>query len=200
MFLSALALPLLFAAGNASAQASPDRKMQREIRRMEHDLDDMLVDSSNFLVPGYHNARGMYVPGTGMIFTFSSSLTASRGSAVFSVNKRHWMLWDDDDDEDDDSDKEHRTIHSRGIKREERQYKRGTDEMMDLLLDDADSFSSLRAGEWVQVVAYFNDVDYLWDKDIQHLAVKAKVDDLRAYAAKSLSADQARSKMVKEEY
>src|SRR5262245_35614981 len=101
MFLAALAIPVLFAAGPAGAQAGTDHRMQREIRRMERDLDDMLVDSSNFLVPGMHNARGIYVPGTGMIFTFSSSLTASRN--FFLNSKRHWAFFSDDDDEDDDS-------------------------------------------------------------------------------------------------
>lgn len=192
----ALAAPALIAP-SAHAQAGTDRKMQREIRMMERSLDDMLVDSPNFLVPGYDNARGIYVPGTGMIFTFKSSLTASRN---FTINgKRGWMFWDDEEGRDEDRESR-RGTRSRGMAREERQYKRGTDELMELLLDEADSFTTLKAGEWVQLIAFFDDVDYLFDKDVDHLALKVKVDDLRAFADKKLSEEQAKAKMVKDEY
>jgi len=197
--LAGILLAAAWAPGVARAQANVDPRMQRQIRYVEHDLDDMLVDSSNFLVPGYHNARGIYVPGTGMIFTFSSSLTASRD---FTKSVR-WIFdrdRDDDDWKDDDSTESGHGVHSREMTREERQYKRGTDELMQLLLDDADSMSGLKPGESVELIAYFNDVDYLGDKGVRHLSVKAKSEDLAAYAAKKLSDDQAKAHMVKTEY
>src|SRR5262245_35422062 len=177
----------LVASPAAAADPPATRKAAREIRVMERALDDMLIDSPNFLVPGYDNSRGLYVPGVGAIFTFEASLLAGRNgwtNIVSSHGHKSWAFWDDDDDDDDDADSR-RGSHSRSLARQERQYKRGIEEMQELLLDEADTLTQLKSGEWVQLVGYFDDSEYLWDKNIEHISMKAKIDGIRAYASQS---------------
>src|SRR5512143_2710810 len=66
-------LPVL-AVGNAFAVDPPPGKMARQIDVMERILDQVLIDSSNFLVHGRPDARGLYVKEFGVIISFDASL------------------------------------------------------------------------------------------------------------------------------
>ena len=199
------------AAQSAAADPPGGKKMQREIRIFERVMDDMLIDSPNWLVPGRDNARGYYVPGHGPIFTFESSLVTrgwGRRSGLKIFGSDHFVFWGDDDDdydydEDDDDRDRRRSRRDRREKSrdtEERRYDRGKQEVIDVFLDYGDSFDVAGSGEWVTVVAYLDDADVFDDNDISHLVMKAKIDDLRAYGSESLSEENMIAKIVVEEY
>ncbi len=50
-------------------------KLERQVRVMEGAIDDMLVDSPNFLVANSHVTEGVDIEDYGVLFTFKSSLT-----------------------------------------------------------------------------------------------------------------------------
>ena len=62
-------------------------KLERQVRVMEGAIDDMLVDSPNFLVANSHVTEGVDIEDYGVLFTFRSSLTGlgwdEHGSASF---------------------------------------------------------------------------------------------------------------------
>jgi hypothetical protein len=60
--------------GSASADDKPT-KAERQVAVMEKLLDEMLVDSPNFLVAGHDAAEGFAIEDYGAIFTFQASLT-----------------------------------------------------------------------------------------------------------------------------
>jgi hypothetical protein len=60
--------------GDARADANPT-KLGRQVGVMERLLNEMLVDSPNFLVAGQNVAAGFEVDDVGVIFTFRTSLT-----------------------------------------------------------------------------------------------------------------------------
>ncbi len=74
--LVAIPLTLLvhFVAQGLAAESPAARKMKRQVAVMEQVLDQVLVDSPNFLVPGRDNTRGIYLPEFGALFTFEASL------------------------------------------------------------------------------------------------------------------------------
>lgn len=85
----ALVLAFIFAVASAFAQptaAEPNRRVHRGITAMERAIDEMLVDSPNFLVSGRDNTRGVYIDAYGALFTFDATL----------INKD----WDFDFDQD----------------------------------------------------------------------------------------------------
>lgn len=193
---------LFAAAATSPALGSPpvDDKMKREIRRMERGLDEMLIDSPNFLVSGQDNARGYYVNGMGLLVTFDASLVSAGWNARntgFFGNRSWW--WDDDGEEDEDG-RARRGTRSRRLAREEKQWNRGREELVEYLLDYGDRLKSASPGDWITVVAYLGDAEYFEDKEITHLVTKAKVDDLRLHAEGKISEDEARKRVVQEQY
>lgn len=179
----------------------PDPKARREIRIIERDLDDLLIDSPNWLVPGRDNARGYYVPGHGLILSFEASLV-SRG---YRGGDWRWLThwddddWDEDDDEDDDDEddrKDRRTRRGREEEREARRYERGKEELREFLADYGDELSFLNSGENVELVAYLGDSDLFWEKDLTRLIMRVSATDLKS----GLSEDAAATRIVVEEY
>lgn len=193
----------------AAAAASPDsRKQDRQIDLFERVVNDMLVESPNWLVQSSHEARGRYRSGEGARFTFDARLVHNGWSG-----NRHWgggkwwknILVDHDDDviiidrddwedmddkEIDDlrrNSKESRTKYlERSMKRQARLYERGKSELVELLGDFGDLLTTVPDGESVKLVAYLGYSDYFDDKDLNELTVTAKMSDVRAYAAGSL--------------
>lgn len=191
---------LLAAAAAPPAGASPpvDEKMSREIRRMERGLDELLVDSPNFLVNGHDNARGFYVPGTGLLVTFDATLVgAGWNTRHAGFLGRHGLWWSDDDEEDDEG---RRGSRSRRLAREEKQWNRGREELVEYLLDYGDRLKSAKAGDWITVVGYLGDSDYFEKNEITHIVTKAKVDDLRLFAEGKIKEEEARKRVVQEQY
>jgi hypothetical protein len=82
-------VPLLagvLAAGSTSVASAGEKrtKVERQIGIMESIIDDMLVESPNFLVGGQHETRGFEMEDYGAVFMFDASLTG--------------VWWDEDSD------------------------------------------------------------------------------------------------------
>jgi hypothetical protein len=219
---------VLLAALSIPAGAENDvvsRKMLRQLGVMEKIIDQVLIDSPNFLVSGGDNTRGLYLEEFGVLLSFEASL----------VNKGSWDIgrWggfqiEEDkegrkvivipglsDDEDKDKDKdtgkgEPEEENSEGSDRlswrdrfkgdESKLYDRGKDEIRGVLLDYGDTVSQLRDDQWLAIAAFLKDSDYFLENKISRLVIKAKMSDLRAYAAGKISEKEMIGKLVEEEY
>jgi hypothetical protein len=193
--ITGMALGLL--TGDAAARGRD--KEDRQVRLMERIFDDMLVESPNWLVQSRDETRGRYKKGEGAEFTFDADLVHS-GYGKFRKwswfgNGFHFEFDDDDEDYDDDRDRESRKerreqrerMEERSLKKQERLYSRGKSEIVETLLDFGDVMTVLGDDEKITVEVYLDDADLFYEKDIRTLTVSAKMSDLRAYAAGSLS-------------
>ena len=191
----------------SEADAAGRKKVDRQIRLMERILDDMLVESPNWLVQGSHETRGRYREGEGVEFSFDANLVHS-GYGKF----KKWSWFgdglridiDDGDDDYDDEDrdsrrKRHDRMEERSLKKQERLYSRGKSEIVETLLDFGDALTTLKDDEWITIVVYLDDADIFDEKDIRDLVVKAKMADLRAYADQKLSEEDAVKRVQIEE-
>lgn len=191
------------------------KSVQRQVHIMERVIDEMLIDSPNWLISGGHDVRGHYIPGHGAIFTFEASLVGGDWSGDWGgwsglrhLGRHMSFFWDDDEDDDRDRDRdrrdrdkdEDRDWRDRYLDREARRYDRGKDEVIEVLLDFGDVLDDLKDSETVTVIGYLEDADYFWDKDLSNLSVKAKVSDLKSYAEGKIKEDEMVKRMVIEEY
>lgn len=69
-----LVLMVHLVAQTLAADTVESRKMKRQIAIMEQVLDQVLLESPNFLVSGGKNTRGVYISEFGALFTFEASL------------------------------------------------------------------------------------------------------------------------------
>ncbi|GJM45150.1 MAG: hypothetical protein DHS20C21_19920 [Gemmatimonadota bacterium] len=198
------------------------RKMARQIDVMEKIMDQVLVDSPNFLVSGRGTTRGLFVKNYGVIFTFSASLVDKgsnwsfdfgEGFKVYNEEGKRVIVLDGDDvvqdymvgdeDEEDDEgrdDRKGRSRRDRGDRVQERLYGRGKAEIVDVFLDYGDTVTTLADGEWLAIVAFLRDSSYFSEARISRLALKAKAADLRAFAAEKISEEEMVKRIVEEEY
>jgi len=214
--LLAAALP----AGPAGAVDKPDSpKMARQIDVMEQILNQVLVDSPNFLVFGREHTNALYVASFGVIFTFEASLVGKDGDEIdvkkwvdgFKIEttedgKRVIIIGPDDPPEPPEPPEpgeerdQGRTWAERRHSRHERLYSRGKLELVDTLLDYGDTLTTLKSGQRVAIMAKLVDSDYFEDRKISHLVLKAKIDDLRAYTANKISEKEMITRIVEEEF
>jgi hypothetical protein len=200
-----LLLVALGVALNAQAQLPMEsRKFQRNIATMENALSEVVVDSRNVLVPSHDCVHGVYVPGFGVLFTLEASLLGrdwdGYGRWFHRNEKGRIVIYRDDDDEDDEDRDDRRSLRERRRDREEKRYTEAKEELIDALLDYGDTLDELGANEWVGICVYLEDSDYFHDNKISRYIVKASIQDLKAYAANSLSRDAMTAKLVQEEY
>ncbi len=197
----------------ADADAGSRKKMDRQVRLMERILDDMLVESPNWLVQSSHETRGSYDAEEGAVFTFDADLV-HRG---YGKKMWKWNWWgddihieiNDDDDDYDDDDRDRRSRRDRkedrkrrqdrDLRKQERLYGRGKTEIVETLLDFGDALTFLKDSEWVTIEVYLDDADYFYEKDLRRLTVKAKMADLRAYADEDISEEDAVKRIQVEE-
>jgi hypothetical protein len=207
----AAALGLWMTEAHAAGQPLPN-KLEREMRVMSRTIDDALVDSPNLLVPNTEPTGGVYVDGVGAMFSFKATLVREHYDTWSWAGDHHVevhrngkvMIFDgDDDDEWEDEDgkdaeerkSERSTARKTRAKRLDRRYDRGKEELVDVLLDAGDILSSLKDSEQVIIAASFGESDYLDDKGINQLILKARVSDLRAYANGTIKRDAAAAKV-----
>jgi len=189
------------------------RKMSRQIDVMEKIVDQVLIDSPNFLVSGRGNTRGLYIENYGVVFTFSASLVNKGKGWNFDFGEGFKVLRQDGKDviviepdekdkgKDKDSEKDVEDMLSdREDRVQERLYKRGKAELVDVFLDYGDTLTTLEKGQWVAIVAFLRDSSYFSDQHISRLALKAKIEDLRAYASEKISEEEMVKRIVEEEY
>ncbi|MBZ0268815.1 hypothetical protein K8I85_11715 [bacterium] len=194
----------------ATASAGPDsRKQDRQIDLFERIVDDMLVESPNWLVRDSHEARGRYRSGQGARFTFDARLVHRGWSGgwdnhwggkwwknilvkgdddVIVIDRDDWEDMDDEDlselrKESRDSRKKYR---DRSLKRQERLYERGKAELIETLADFGDVLTTLPDGESVELVVYLGDAELFDERDLRELSVSAKMSDIRAFASGSI--------------
>ena len=107
-----LCVPIVLA-GHATPVAADDRpssKIERQIRVVERIIDQMLIDSPNFLVQNHEPTTGFEIEADGIVFTFRASLTGPGwGSGRFSGllpwnwRDRHSVIILDEGEEDDET-------------------------------------------------------------------------------------------------
>jgi hypothetical protein len=216
------ALLVALSAARVWAVDKPEsRKMSRQMDVMEQIFDQVLVDSPNFLVFGRKHTHGLYVKDFGMIFTFEASLVGKDGE----IDIKNWGLdgfevrtedgktiiimpdergggsgSSDESSDEAGTEDEGRSWADRRQSRQERTYGRGKTEMIDVLLDYGDTITSLDDSQWVAVVAQLIESDYFEANKISHLILKAKISDLRAYAADKINEKEMITRIVEEEY
>lgn len=201
--LGAVVVGLVALSGASPAAAGPgDRKADRQIEIFETVLDEMLVDSPNWLVQGHRNARGRYKSGQGVRFSFDAGLVNGEFDGHgwwggFSKGRVHfgrdwdWDDWDRDDDETREERAERRKDwRDRELTRQERIYKRGKTEIIDLLMDFGDVLTTVPDNEWLEIAVDLDRAEYFWEKDLRDLNVRVKMSDIRAYADEKIDEKQ----------
>lgn len=189
---------------------SASKKTMRQIGVMEKIIDQILIDSPNFLVSGGDNTRGLYIDQFGAVFGFEASLVSQWfdfGDIFSGLKDRISIDTNEDGDQvvtirkfGKDGKEEEVVIEKEKGRTEEEIYNDGKEEMVQTMLDYGETMSSLRDGQWVVIAAFLKGADYFKERQISRLILKAKIDDLRAYSAGRLSESAARSRVLIEEY
>jgi hypothetical protein len=212
-------LVALAAVQAAAVEPPPNRKMARQIEVMEKIIDQVLLDSPNFLIRGTPVVRGTYLPGTGVLFTFDASLIEhgldnldfktwnfGKGFHVEERDGKRIIIIDDDGkiERDDiigkeDLDDSIQDWRDKRRERNERVYVRGKTEMVDVLLDYGDTVS-LDANQWVVIMGFLTDEDFIDRNRFSRLILKAKAGDLQAYASGKISEEEMVKRIVEQEY
>jgi hypothetical protein len=208
----AAAVGLGLISGKAFGVEPPPAKMDKQIDVLEKIIDQVLIDSPNFFVSGRGNTRGLYVKEFGVIFTFDASLVEKDkdwnfdfdgGFEVKEIDGKKVIVIDDEEvEEAEEAAREaaRERNSSKGSSAQERLYKRGKAELVDTLLDYGDTLASLEKGKWVAVVAFLHDARYFAEQDMSKLTLKARIDDLRLYAADKLTEEEMVKRIVEAEY
>ncbi len=198
----------------AGAQ-EPQKKLQREIGRMEDVISDMLIDSPYWLVSSGGPNQGIYLPGYGVAFSLDASLTSGkwsgnswsllRGLGIRKHGERVIVNWDDDDwdDEDDDAESDDDTYdrwRANRKKRDDRCYARGKEELREVLADAGGMLSQLQDDDWVVLAVSLDDHRYFRRNKLERLVMRAKMGDLRARDAGRITTEQLATRIVEEEY
>ena len=222
--LTCAAVGLLAGQGwGADPSASP--KMIRQIGVMEKIIDKVLIDSPNFLVGAGNNARGLYLPEFGVIFTFDASLTG--GTLDFSkyitqLSDRFEMKTNENGDQvivikkhtekdkekekaepSEDTEKSGSKKKDVEVKEDEdsaAKYENGKGELIQVFLDYGETITELKDGQWLVIAAFLRDNDYFKENKISRLVLKARAEDVRAAASGDLSESAAKARIVVEEY
>ena len=194
----------------APAQAQddgPGRKIARQVGVLEKVLDQVLIDSPNFLVPGRNNARGIFLEEFGALLTFEASLVSKggmnfefdwpggyrieeneKGDKVIVIPKRS---------RDEDEDERERSPR-RG--EEARLYERGKAELREALLDYGDTLSGLDDDHWLAIAAYLKDSEFFVNERISRLVIRVRMRDIRAYSAGKIDEKTVISRFQETEY
>lgn len=192
-FLICAAAGLAAASATHEAQAGPkSRKIDRQIYLFERVLDDVLVESPNFLVRSGDPSRGSYIEGRGAVFDFRTSLVGGQSDSGW---KMRWVWNHHDDDDRDDRDR----YSAREVERQAKRYKRGKQEILEMLADFGDVLTGLGDDEWLEINARLRGAEYFEDEDLGRLKVKARMRDLRAHGEGSLSEEDLFKKIEMEE-
>jgi hypothetical protein len=209
----------LFSARAFAVDPPDSRKMARQMEVMEGIIDQVLVDSPNFLVYGRKNTYGLYFQDLGIVFTFSASLVQKKwkGEEFWSwggveieeedgqiiLRRKERKDRDEGEEEEEEVEKgedEEKDFAGKYRDHQERLYKRGKAEFVDVLLDYGDTITTLKDDQWVGIVAFLRDSDFFLDNRISRLVLKAKIGDLRAYSAERISQEDMVKRIVIEEF
>jgi hypothetical protein len=220
VFLGGLFMAALVTGAVATADAKDGqvtRKLKKQITVLERVLDEVLVDSPNFLVGSRRNTHGLYLDEFGVLFSFEASLISRDEDFPFGITFGDWgkgftidregdkvtISWDRDEDGDGEDDVVVIDKEEMREKHEESQrelYEAGKAELTEALMDYGETLTTLRDDQWVAVAAFLRDSDFFAHNKISTLVFKAKLSDLRAYAQGDISEDAMAKRVVQEEY
>lgn len=209
---SLLGVVLLAGLALAAGPSNPE-KLSRQIGIMERTIDKILVDSPNFLVTSGRNACGFYFDGLGVVFTFNTRLVDEWSSFgdFFDPGSDVTVTRDKDGQRQiiirRNHGKHSKIGHLLGFSGNDRDevrdtielYESGKEELVEALLDEGETLSAMPSGQYVILCARLDDNDLRREKKISRLMVKAKIDDLKAYADDKLSESEMKSRIVTEE-
>ena len=201
----------------AAQDGKVTRKLKKQIAVLERVLDEVLVDSPNFLVGSRRNTHGLYLDEFGALFSFEASLISQDDDFPFGVSFGDWgkgftidredgkitIIWDKDEDGDGEDDVLVIDKDEMREKHEERQrelYEAGKAELTEALMDYGETLTTLRDDQWVALAAFLRDSDFFAHNKISTLVFKARLSDLRAYAQGDISEDAMAKRVVQEEY
>ena len=207
-----LGVAMLVIAGGAAFASPPSapEKLARQIDVMSRIVDKVLLDSPNFLVHAGDNVTGFYLPDYGAVFAFEASLTdeyfdgnafswwpggvefrKEDGNKTIVIKRKHSSHDKGKGDDDDEAQ----------AKDPAKLYDLGKEELVQMLLDYAETLSGLPSGQSVVIVANVKN-DRLWKdhKGHQQLDIRVSGDDLKAFANDRLSESDLKSRMKIEEY
>jgi len=198
-------------------EAPANRKLMRQVDLMERVTSQMLVDSPNFLVSSGLPAQGLYIEEFGVVISFNAALVEKdqewkwpwSGYKVTRDGDRVIIYTDEEDPEDlDDEDAEDReeiyedykNWKSKRAERDAKLYKRGKQEILEILVDYGDGMRRLADDQWIMMAAFLRNSDFFEKRDISHLVMKARMSDLRAYGDGTIEEDEMISRVVIQEY
>lgn len=224
--LAAAGAAVLLSLANLAGAAAPE-KVIRQIGVMEKIIDKVLVDSPNFLVQRGDNARGLYIDGFGVVFTFDASLVNEFYGLekLFSLEDRFEMKTDEDGNQvfvikkgsKEDLEAQKKDLEAKKEKAEKeiekakkgsgdkmkdraKLYADGKAELVQALLDYGETLTSLGDDNSIILAAFLKDDDYFKEQKISRLLLEAKMRDLRAFASGSISAETMKSRVSIEDY
>ena len=185
------------------AWAGDSDRIERQIRLFERVLDDVLVESPNFLVQSSEVTFGRYREGEGAEFSFKTSLVGEQ------KGDHNWWNWSwghdrkviviDEDDWDemdrDDLEKLTERRRSRDAERQERRYSRGKEELVDALVDFGEVLTAVADDETITLRARLRRAEYFDQADLSRLTISVRMGDLRAHLAGRLSAGELESRI-----
>lgn len=218
VFLGAMIVTAMLAGVVITAYASDPtvtRKLKKQIVVLERILDEVLVDSPNFLVGSRRNTHGVYLDEFGVLFSFEASLISKDEDFSFGWGDfgKNFTIDHQDgkiiiilgNDEDGDEDGEILVIDKDEMreKHEESQrelYEAGKAELTEALMDYGETLTTLRDDQWVALAAFLRNSDFFVSNKISTLVLKAKLSDLRAHAQGKISEDAMAKRVVQEEY
>jgi hypothetical protein len=202
-----------------SADSKVTKKLKKQISVLERVIDEVLVESPNFLVGSRQNTHGVYLEEFGVLLAFEASLISKDGDWEFNLGEG-WGRFgkkfkfeekdgkiiidlrddDDEDDEDDDIEFDEDEWRAKHEESQKKLYEAGKAELTETLMDYGETLTTLADDQWVAVAAFLRDSDFFASNKISTLIIKAKVGDLRAYSQGNLSDRAIADRIVEEEY
>jgi hypothetical protein len=191
----------------ASAAENEAIRLDRKVRVMERVIDEVLVQSPNILVSPGGTVRGLVLEEYGALFTFEGNLDSEvmiripRAPRAPRAGRSVIVIpGDDDDDDEDDDDKSWEEMEKESREKANEMYEGLKVELMETLIDYGATLGELGNDRWVAIAAFLDSRQLLGSSDTgKRLLLKARMRDLRQYAAGSLSRDAAMAKIIIEE-
>jgi hypothetical protein len=206
------ALVLAGWAGTAAGDDGMSKKLNRQIGVMEKIVDEVLLDSPNFLVYSKQNTHGIYLDEFGMLFSFEASLVTKSSEKwwkelqnlgdKFHVRRENGktIIEYDDGDEEKSIDLDDSDWQGKLEAEQKERYEAGKKELATVLLDYGDTLTGLRDAQTVAIAAFLRKGDFYLENRVSTLVVKAKMSDLRAFAKGDLSRSAMEDRVHFEEY
>jgi len=192
LLLASLAVSVGLISSAVAGSDSDERRQDKQIRIFERIVDDMLVESPNWLVRSVESTRGDYRDGHGAVFSFKVNLNARRW-----YDDDHWSYYHDDDDgshviviRDDGRSKRRKEMDEDVLEREEKLYRRGKEEIIETIIDFGEMLTSLEDGDWIEIKGRLRGAAFFKENDLRKLSVKVKMADVRAHARGTIDEDE----------